>query len=125
MRKPLFSVSGDQATFNCNVIGRRRRRASVSIVEVTNKNNEVRHQDSSFTAADLAIPQRGESHTRRFVCELWLGQKLLSRSKVAELIIIPSGKLRNRDKDFTTISTNSGKLRARNCLSPQLFFAKN
>ena len=64
----------------------------MSIVEVTNKDNEVRHQGSSFIVVNLQIPEGGESHTRRFVCEMWEKQQLLSRSRVAELFIIPPGK---------------------------------
>ena len=67
----------------------------MTIVEVTNKDAEVRYQDTSFTAVNLQIPGGGKSHTRRFVCEMWLQQQLLSRSKLAELVIVPPGKMKN------------------------------
>lgn len=80
---------GDQATFNCIVVSGFRQGARVTIVEVTNKDAEMRYQDTSFTAVNLQIPGGGKSHTRRFVCEMWLQQQLLSRSKLAELVIVP------------------------------------
>ena len=62
------------------------------VVEVTDRFNEVRYQDSSFAAVNLQIPGGKTSHTRRFKCEMWFQQQLLSRSQMAELVIIPVGK---------------------------------
>lgn len=97
----MLSVSGDQATFECKVVSGFRQGARVSVVEVTGKANEVRHQTANqtanFTAVNLQIPEGVESYTRIFVCEMWLQQTLLSRSETAELIIIPPGKRNGRE----------------------------
>lgn len=69
-----------------------RKGASVFLVEVTNKENEVHHQEMNFTAANLQIPGGGESHVRKFVCEISI-QQVLSRSEVAELFIIKPGEI--------------------------------
>ena len=70
-----------------------RKGAGVFVVEVTNKGNEVRHQELNYTAANLQIPGGGESHVRKFVCEMSFQQDVLLRSKVAELIIIKPGEI--------------------------------
>lgn len=70
-----------------------RKGAGVFVVEVTNKGNEVRHQELNYKATNLQIPGGGESHVRKFVCEMSLQQDVLSRSKVAELIIIKPGEI--------------------------------
>lgn len=75
-----------------------RKGASVLIIEMTNRDNEVRHQEMNFTATNLQIPEGGESHVRKFVCEMSVQQKVLSRSEVAELIIIKPGKVLKRRK---------------------------
>ena len=62
------------------------------VVEVTDRLNEVRYQDSSFAAVNLQIPGEKRSHTRSFKCEMWFQQQLLSRSQMGELVIIPVGK---------------------------------
>ena len=95
-----LSISGNQATFNCTVVSGFRQGARVTIVEVTNKDNEVRYQGTSFTAVNLQVPGGGESHTRRFVCEMWLRQQLLSKSKVAQLVIVPPGKIKVTRSSF-------------------------
>lgn len=66
------------------------------VVEVTDRFNEVRYQDSSFAAVNLQIPGEKRSHTRSFKCEMWFLQQLLSRSQMAELVIIPAGKQTQR-----------------------------
>ena len=63
------------------------------VVEVTNKGNEVRHQELNYTTANLQIPGGGESHVRQFVCEMSFQQDVLSRSEVAELIIVKPGEI--------------------------------
>ena len=70
-----------------------RRGASIFIIELTNEGNEVRRQQMNFTATNLRIPEGGESHVRKFVCEISVQQKVLSRSEVGELIIIRPGKI--------------------------------
>ncbi len=72
-----------------------RKGASVQILEVTNKENGVPHQKMNFTATNLQIPEGGESHVRKFVCEMSVQQNVLSRSEVAELFIIKPGKVRH------------------------------
>lgn len=62
------------------------------VVEVTDRFNEVRYQDSSFAVVNLQIPGEKTSHTRSFKCEMWFQQQLLSRSQMAELVIIPVGE---------------------------------
>ncbi|XP_078361558.1 adhesion G protein-coupled receptor B2-like [Oculina patagonica] len=79
---------GDKATFTCGVVSGFRKEASVLIIEVTNKENKVRHQEMNFTATNLQIPEGEESQVREFVCEMTTQQNVLSRSEVAELIII-------------------------------------
>lgn len=80
---------GDQVTFNCTVVSGFRQGAHVIVVEVTDRFNEVRYQDSSFAAVNLQIPGGKRSHTRSFKCEMWFQQQLLSRSQMAKLVIIP------------------------------------
>jgi len=75
------------------VVSGYRKGASVFLVEVTNKENEVHHQEMNFTAANLQIPGGGESHVRKFVCEMSFQQDVLSRSEVAELFIIKPGEI--------------------------------
>ena len=70
-----------------------RKGAGVFVVEVTNKGNEVPHQGLNYTAANLQIPGGGESYVRKFVCEMSFQQDVLSRSEVAELIIIKPGEI--------------------------------
>ena len=84
---------GDEATFTCGVVSGFRKGAGVFLVEVTNRRNEVRHQESNYTAANLQIPGGGESHVRKFLCEMSFQQDVLSRSEVAELIIIKPGEI--------------------------------
>ncbi|CAH3016664.1 unnamed protein product, partial [Porites evermanni] len=80
---------GDQATFSCTVVSGLRQGARVFVAEVTDNDNEVRHQETSFTAVNLQIPGERQSHTRRFVCEMSLQKQLLTRSEMAELVIVP------------------------------------
>lgn len=91
--KLINSVSGGEATFTCGVVSGFRSGASVLIVEVTTKGNEVRHQQMNLTATKLEIPEGAESHVRKFVCEMWFEQRVLSKSEVAELNIIKQGKI--------------------------------
>ena len=70
-----------------------RKGAGVFVVEVTNKGNEVPQQELNYTAANLQIPGGGESHVRKFVCEMSFQQDVLSRSEVAELIIVRPGEI--------------------------------
>lgn len=70
-----------------------RKGASIFLVEVTNKESEIRHQEVNYTAANLQIPGGRESHVRKFVCEMSFQQNVLSRSEVAELIIIKPGEV--------------------------------
>ncbi|KAL9980408.1 hypothetical protein ACROYT_G008996 [Oculina patagonica] len=79
---------GDKVTFTCGVVSGFRKGASIFLIEATNKDNEVRHQEMNFTATNLQIPEGGESHVRKFVCEMTTQQNVLSRSEVAELVII-------------------------------------
>ncbi|XP_068678794.1 uncharacterized protein [Montipora foliosa] len=79
---------GDEATFTCTAGSGFRTGSTLLLVEVTDRDNIVRHQSSSFTASNLQIPQGVDRLTRRFVCELWAQQTLLSTSEEAELIIV-------------------------------------
>lgn len=92
MGMALSICSGDQATFTCTVVSGLRQGARVFVAEVTDNDNEVRHQETSFTAVNLQIPGERQSHTRRFVCEMSLQKQLLTRSEMAELVIVPVGK---------------------------------
>lgn len=68
--------------------------SSLTLVEVTNKAAKVSYHTMSFTTRNLHIPGGGESHVRKFVCEMRY-QHLLVRSEVAELIIVSLGKIIN------------------------------
>jgi len=61
-------------------------------VEVTKEGREIRHQEVKYTAGNLKIPGGGESHVRKFLCEMSFQQNVLSRSQVAELIIVKPGE---------------------------------
>ena len=87
------NIKGDEATFTCGLVSGFRKGADIFLVEVTNKRNEVRHQVVNYTTANLQIPGGGESHVRKFVCEMLFQQNVLSRSEMAELIIIKPGEI--------------------------------
>ena len=70
-----------------------RKEASVSLLEVWNGGSFIRHGEVNYTAANLKIPGGGESHVRKFVCEMSFQQNVLSRSQVAELIIVKPGEI--------------------------------
>ncbi|XP_068747903.1 uncharacterized protein [Montipora capricornis] len=79
---------GDEATFACTVVSGFRTGSNLLLVEVTDRDNISRHQESNLTEINLQIPQGKKRLTRRFVCELWAQQTLLSKSEEAELIIV-------------------------------------
>ena len=96
------SLSGDEATFTCTAVSGFRTGSTLLLVEVTDRDNIVRHQSSSFTASNLQIPQGVDRLTRRFVCELWAQQTFLSTSEEAELIIVARGTTKTLTiSDFT------------------------